>query len=48
MFWLKVRESMTKIKETRERYGRFYYRFPEGESGADVFDRVSSTFYCYF
>ncbi|XP_074335663.1 phosphoglycerate mutase-like protein AT74H [Apium graveolens] len=35
-------ERMKTIKETRERYGRFFYRFPEGESAADVFDRVSS------
>ncbi|MED6172170.1 hypothetical protein PIB30_047570 [Stylosanthes scabra] len=36
------RERMDTIMETRLRYGRFYYRFPEGESAADVFDRVSS------
>lgn len=28
--------------EERERYGRFFYRFPFGESGADVCDRVTS------
>lgn len=38
-----VQERMRVIKESRERFGRFYYRFPEGESAADVFDRVSST-----
>lgn len=37
-----VAERMKAIKETRERFGRFFYRFPEGESAADVFDRVSS------
>uniref|UniRef100_A0A2P2Q3Z7 Uncharacterized protein MANES_08G123700 n=1 Tax=Rhizophora mucronata TaxID=61149 RepID=A0A2P2Q3Z7_RHIMU len=37
-----VEERMKVIKETRERFGRFFYRFPEGESAADVFDRVSS------
>ncbi|KAG2695461.1 hypothetical protein I3760_07G013400 [Carya illinoinensis] len=37
-----VEERMKMIKETRERFGRFFYRFPEGESAADVFDRVSS------
>ncbi|XP_059648561.1 phosphoglycerate mutase-like protein AT74 [Cornus florida] len=37
-----VEERMKTIKETREKFGRFYYRFPEGESAADVFDRVSS------
>ncbi|CAK8544702.1 unnamed protein product [Lathyrus sativus] len=37
-----VQERMNAIKETRQRFGRFFYRFPEGESAADVFDRVSS------
>lgn len=36
-----VAERMKVIKETRERFGRFFYRFPEGESAADVYDRVS-------
>lgn len=35
---------MKVVKETRERFGRFFYRFPEGESAADVYDRVSSEF----
>lgn len=29
-------------KEQRDRYGHFYYRFTRGESGSDVYDRVSS------
>jgi broad specificity phosphatase PhoE len=29
-------------KKEREGFGRFFYRFPHGESGADVFDRVSA------
>ncbi|KAG0449486.1 hypothetical protein HPP92_027333 [Vanilla planifolia] len=33
---------MKVVKETRERFGRFFFRFPEGESAADVFDRVAS------
>ncbi|KAJ0753690.1 putative phosphoglycerate/bisphosphoglycerate mutase, active, histidine phosphatase superfamily [Helianthus annuus] len=37
-----VAERMKIVKETRERFGRFFYRFPEGESAADVYDRVSS------
>ncbi|CAL9037601.1 phosphoglycerate mutase-like protein AT74 [Musa acuminata AAA Group] len=37
-----VEERMKAIKETRERFGRFFFRFPEGESAADVFDRVTS------
>lgn len=38
-----VQERMNVIKETRQRFGRFFFRFPEGESASDVFDRVSST-----
>ncbi|KAJ0244474.1 Phosphoglycerate mutase-like protein AT74 [Hirschfeldia incana] len=37
-----VQERMRATKKVRERFGRFFYRFPEGESAADVFDRVSS------
>jgi broad specificity phosphatase PhoE len=29
-------------KEQRAKFGRFFYRFPDGESGADVYDRVST------
>ncbi|GER38088.1 phosphoglycerate mutase family protein [Striga asiatica] len=36
-----IAQRMKVIKETRERFGRFFYRFPEGESAADVYDRVS-------
>jgi len=28
----------------RDAYGTFYYRIPDGESAADVFDRVSDFF----
>ena len=28
--------------EERQKFGRFYFRFPDGEAGTDVFDRVSS------
>ncbi|EXC31830.1 hypothetical protein L484_020658 [Morus notabilis] len=37
-----VEDTMKATKQTRERFGRFFYRFPEGESAADIFDRVSS------
>ncbi|GAA0185044.1 phosphatase [Lithospermum erythrorhizon] len=37
-----VVEKMKTVKEQREKFGRFFYRFPEGESAADVYDRVSS------
>ncbi|MCO5574668.1 hypothetical protein L7F22_028458 [Adiantum nelumboides] len=33
---------MALVKDERIQFGRFFYRFPEGESGADVFDRVTS------
>eukprot|EP00546_Thalassionema_frauenfeldii_P020792 CAMPEP_0178897926 /NCGR_PEP_ID=MMETSP0786-20121207/2030_1 /TAXON_ID=186022 /ORGANISM="Thalassionema frauenfeldii, Strain CCMP 1798" /LENGTH=233 /DNA_ID=CAMNT_0020568555 /DNA_START=96 /DNA_END=797 /DNA_ORIENTATION=- len=33
---------MQESKEERVKFGRFFYRFPNGESGADVFDRVSA------
>jgi len=29
-------ERMKIIKQTRERFSRFFYRFPEGESSADI------------
>ena len=29
-------------KAERHRFGRFYYRFPSGEAGLDVYSRVSS------
>lgn len=35
-------QKMKQLKEIRNEFGRFFYRFPEGESGADVYDRVSS------
>ncbi|KAI3747406.1 hypothetical protein L6452_09862 [Arctium lappa] len=37
-----VTDKMNVIKDTRQKFGRFFYRFPEGESAADVYDRVSS------
>ncbi|KAK9732621.1 hypothetical protein RND81_04G011000 [Saponaria officinalis] len=37
-----VAGRMKVIKQTRVKFGRFFYRFPEGESAADVYDRVSS------
>eukprot|EP00898_Chlorokybus_atmophyticus_P000747 jgi/Chlat1/1673/Chrsp127S01912 len=35
------RERMRVEKAIRLRYGRFFYRFPDGESAADVYDRVT-------
>lgn len=30
-----------RFDQERQKFGRFYYRFPNGEAGTDVFDRVS-------
>jgi hypothetical protein len=32
---------MEKVFSDRQKFGRFYYRFPNGEAGTDVFDRTS-------
>lgn len=37
-----TREELMHHLLERERYGKFFYRFPHGESGADVCDRVTS------
>lgn len=34
-------ESKQREKAERLRFGRFFYRFPHGESGADVYDRMT-------
>lgn len=33
-------EGKEREKTERLRFGRFFYRFPNGESGADVYDRM--------
>ncbi|KAL9680571.1 hypothetical protein QQ045_018452 [Rhodiola kirilowii] len=35
------RETMKIQKAVRALYGRFFYRFPNGESAADVYDRIT-------
>ena len=35
-------EELRRIRRDRIEYGTFYYRLPDGESGADVYDRVST------
>lgn len=34
-------EVILRHQETRHEFGRFFYRFPEGESCADVYDRMA-------
>ncbi|KAL7111733.1 hypothetical protein ACP275_05G108200 [Erythranthe tilingii] len=36
-------EQMKIQKAARKLYGRFFYRFPNGESAADVYDRITAT-----
>ena len=33
--------KMALTKTERQQFGRFFYRFPDGESGADVYDRMT-------
>ena len=35
-------ELIQRAKQDRKDFGRFFYRFPDGESGADVFDRIAA------
>jgi broad specificity phosphatase PhoE len=39
--WQK-REDVRRQKSYRDAYGHFFYRFAQGESGADVYDRVGA------
>src|SRR5687768_10252223 len=41
---LRSLEECEKVEKEREEYGTFYYRIPDGESAADVYDRVSDFF----
>jgi len=34
--------TVLKIEKERKKFGSFYYRMPNGESGADVYDRVTT------
>eukprot|EP00040_Diaphanoeca_grandis_P017249 m.89684 g.89684 ORF g.89684 m.89684 type:complete len:304 (-) comp26322_c0_seq1:114-1025(-) len=38
------KEEMRDSKEERNDFGRFFYRFPQGESGLDVYSRATSFF----
>lgn len=45
---LRTLEQCAIIDREREAYGTFYYRIPDGESAADVYDRVSDFFNTLF
>ena len=42
--WANFQDSadIARQKELRDSFGHFFYRFTDGESGADVYDRVST------
>ncbi len=39
---MRPRRETDQHRDQREKHGRFFYRFPGGESCADIFDRVST------
>ena len=39
---LRSPEELKEIRDERDHYSPFYYRIPDGESAADVYDRVST------
>ncbi|CAN5254194.1 histidine phosphatase family protein [soil metagenome] len=45
---LRSLEQCKAVDKERDQYGTFYFRIPDGESAADVFDRVSDFFNTLF
>ncbi len=41
---LRTIEEGKRVEEIRDAYGTFYFRIPDGESAADVYDRISDFF----
>ncbi|MCU0449463.1 MAG: histidine phosphatase family protein [Bernardetiaceae bacterium] len=41
---LRTREEGEQVERERDAFGTFYFRIPDGESAADVYDRVSDFF----
>ncbi len=41
-------DECSRVDKERDSYGTFYYRIPDGESAADVYDRVSDFFHTLF
>lgn len=39
--YLRTYAELKRLKEERKAYGTFYYRFPGGEAGTDVYDRIN-------
>ncbi|MBZ5857629.1 histidine phosphatase family protein [Flavihumibacter profundi] len=45
---LRTLEECNAVERSRDAFGTFYFRIPDGESAADVFDRVSDFFNTLF
>lgn len=45
---LRTLEQCHAVDKERDAYGTFYFRIPDGESAADVYDRVSDFFHTLF
>lgn len=39
--YLRTYGELQQLKKERKEYGTFYYRFPGGEAGTDVYDRIN-------
>ena len=39
--YLRTEQELQQLKLQRREYGIFYYRFPGGEAGSDVYDRIN-------
>lgn len=39
--YLRTYQELQDLKKDRKNYGVFYYRFPGGEAGTDVYDRIN-------
>lgn len=39
--YLRTYGELNQLKKERKEYGTFYYRFPGGEAGTDVYDRIN-------
>lgn len=39
--YLRTHQELQQLLKNRQEYGTFYYRFPGGEAGTDVYDRIN-------
>lgn len=39
--YLRTHQELQQLLKDRQEYGTFYYRFPGGEAGTDVYDRIN-------